>query len=50
MKPTERGYPTRVASRDGTEIAYYSSGEGPPLLLAVANSRACAELVEDTAG
>ncbi len=24
---------TRVASRDGTEIAYWTSGEGPPLLL-----------------
>ena len=27
------GDPTRVVSRDGTEIAYWCSGEGPPLLL-----------------
>jgi pimeloyl-ACP methyl ester carboxylesterase len=25
--------PTRAVSRDGTEIAYWTSGEGPPLLL-----------------
>ncbi len=25
--------PTRVVSRDGTEIAYWTSGEGPPLVL-----------------
>ena len=24
---------TRVASRDGTEIAYWETGEGPPLVL-----------------
>ncbi len=33
MTPKEYNSPTRVASRDGTGIAYYSSGEGPPLLL-----------------
>ncbi len=27
------GSTTRVVSRDGTEIAYWTSGEGPPLLL-----------------
>lgn len=27
------GAMTRVASRDGTEIAYWTSGEGPPLVL-----------------
>lgn len=27
------GTPTRVISRDGTEIAYWTTGEGPPLLL-----------------
>jgi pimeloyl-ACP methyl ester carboxylesterase len=24
---------TRVASRDGTQIAYWTSGEGPPLVV-----------------
>lgn len=33
MMPTEGDSLARVVSRDGTEIAYYSSGAGPPLLL-----------------
>jgi hypothetical protein len=25
--------PTQVASRDGTEVGYFTSGDGPPLVL-----------------
>jgi pimeloyl-ACP methyl ester carboxylesterase len=31
--PTSRATTTHVVSRDGTKIAYWTSGEGPPLLL-----------------
>lgn len=33
MAHTDESAPTRVASRDGTGIAYWTSGHGPPLLL-----------------
>ena len=33
MAPTDQATMTRVVSRDGTQIAYWTSGEGPPLVL-----------------
>jgi pimeloyl-ACP methyl ester carboxylesterase len=33
MTHTEEPTITRVVSRDGTEIAYWTSGDGPPLVL-----------------
>ena len=33
MTRTEEPTITRVVSRDGTEIAYWTSGDGPPLVL-----------------
>ncbi|HEU4397426.1 MAG TPA: alpha/beta fold hydrolase, partial [Actinomycetota bacterium] len=33
MTGTTEATVTRVVSRDGTEIGYWTSGEGPPLLL-----------------
>jgi len=33
MTPAKDNSPARVVSRDGTEIAWYSSGDGPPLLM-----------------
>jgi pimeloyl-ACP methyl ester carboxylesterase len=33
MTGTDQSATTRVVSRDGTEIAYWTSGEGPPLVL-----------------
>jgi pimeloyl-ACP methyl ester carboxylesterase len=33
MADTEESAVTRVVSRDGTEIGYWTSGEGPPLVL-----------------
>jgi pimeloyl-ACP methyl ester carboxylesterase len=33
MAPTDQATMTRVVSRDGTPIAYWTSGEGPPLVL-----------------
>jgi hypothetical protein len=33
MKHNDETRHTRVSSRDGTAIAFYTSGEGPPLLL-----------------
>lgn len=31
--PTDTQIKTSVVSRDGTEIAYWTSGDGPPLVL-----------------
>lgn len=33
MTQAEGSTPSRVVSRDGTEIAYFTSGEGPPLVV-----------------
>ena len=33
MTSTDESTVTRVVSRDGTEIAYWTSGNGPPLVL-----------------
>jgi hypothetical protein len=30
---TDEATMTRVTSRDGTQIAYWTSGEGPPLVV-----------------
>ena len=31
--PTDTQIKTSVVSRDGTEIAYWTSGDGPPIVL-----------------
>jgi pimeloyl-ACP methyl ester carboxylesterase len=33
MSPNGSALITRVTSRDGTEIAFWTSGDGPPLVL-----------------
>jgi hypothetical protein len=33
MTPNERALITWVTSRDSTEIAFWTSGDGPPLVL-----------------
>ena len=33
IEGSRKSTPTRVVSRDGTEIAYWTGGDGPPLLL-----------------
>ena len=33
MAPTDEATLTRVASRDGTQIVWWTSGTGPPLVL-----------------
>jgi pimeloyl-ACP methyl ester carboxylesterase len=33
MKPTENPTLSRVISKDSTEIGYFTTGDGPPLLL-----------------